>query len=283
MKIIILIFSWLMIISEASAMSDSLKTLIKAINGKEDGEYGYDQRMIAAWPNLDSEAGLHEILDLVLKPGENEAYSVGMKILRSMHFPEDQIVGKILTKVEGRKDHESGLSRAFSLLKNYTDDPRVFRYLLGFINDNRLMGRREKMLTADYDSVAPRICDGAAGVIRHGLRKRGLLKPGDPEWGESGGASSYVKAESALILLKEFLVKNQLMTLEQSLTRPKNDPKTSDSSINHSPGARTQGRESKRPDPLVASRKDALPWFWMWAGMLPLSGIVIWKLLKRRL
>ena len=92
----------------------------------------------------------------------------------------------------------------------------------------------------------------------------------------------YAKADSVLILLKEFLVKNQLMTVEQSLTRPKNDPKISDSSINHSPGSRTQVRESKRPDLLVASTKQVLPWFWIGAGTLTLAGAVIWRLIKRR-
>jgi hypothetical protein len=282
MQIFITLFSLLIIISDLSAMSESLENLIESMNGMEDGEMFYDQRMIATWPGLENETGLNEILDLVLQPGRNENYPEGMNILDAMKFPREKIVGMILEKIKDRNDHESGLNRGFGLLQDYTDDPRVFPYLIGFINDNRPMGRREPMATADYGCVAFRINDCAAGIIRHGLQKRGLLKPGDPAWGEPGGASSYARADSALILLKEFLVKNRLMTVEQSITRPKNDPKTSDSSINHSPGARAQGRESKRPDPLVASTKQALPWFWLWAGILPLSGIVIWKLLKRR-
>jgi hypothetical protein len=111
------------------------------------------------------------------------------------------------------------------------------------------------MATADYDSVSPRICDIAADIIREELKKQGLLKPGDPEWGESGGASSHEKADRARALLKEFLVKNQLMTVEQSFARPRNDSEMSDSLLKDTPRSNAQARERKRPDFMLDSTK----------------------------
>jgi hypothetical protein len=277
-----MLFSWLMIASDLSAMSESLEKLIESMNGMTDGKFDYDGRMIAAWPGLESEAGLNEILDLVLQPGRNEDYPEGMNILDAMKFPREKIVGMILEKVKGRKTPEEGLGRAFGLAQYYTDDERIFSYLVGFINDTRLVGRRPPATDADYGGVTERICDDAAGIIRECLQKRGLLKPGDPEWGESGGISSYPKADSALILLKEFLVKNQLMTAEQSLARPKKAPEISSSSMDPTRESKTQVREQKRPDPVIESEKQISPWLWIGIVIVVISGTLGWKFMKRR-
>jgi hypothetical protein len=282
MKIVIISLSWILMLVGVFGMSESLEKLIESVNGKEDGEFGYDQRMIAAWPGLESEAGLNEILDLVLQPGRNENYPEGMNILDAMRFPREKIVGMILEKVKDRNDHESGLNRGFGVLQRFTDDPRVFDYLIGFINDHRPMGRREPMATADYGSVAFRISDCAAGVIRHGLQKRGLLKPGEPAWGEPGGATTYENADGALILLKELLVKNQLMTAEQSLARPKKEAVMSNSSMDPAPESRAQMRERRRPDPVIESKQQISPWLWIWIGILAIGGSLGWKFMKLR-
>jgi hypothetical protein len=271
-----------MIASNSSAMSESLKKLIESMNSMEDGEMFYDQRMIAAWPGLDSEIALNEIIDELLRPGRNENYSEQSDILDAMKFSREKIVGMILEKVKDRNDHESGLNRGFGLLQDYTDDPRVFSYLIGFINDNRPMGRREPMATADYGSVAFRISDCAAGVIRHGLQKRGLLKPGEPAWGEPGGATTYENADGALILLKELLVKNQLMTVEQSLARPKKEAVMSNSSMDPAPESRAQMREPRRPDPVIESKQQISQWLWIWIGIVAIGGTLGWKFIKRR-
>ncbi len=266
----------------AFGMSESLEKLIETVNGKEDGEFGYDQRMIAAWPGLESEAALNEILDELLKPGRNENYAEQSHILDAMKFPREKIVGMILEKVKDRNDHESGLNRAFGLLQDYTDDPRVFPYLIGFINDNRPMGRREPMATADYGSVAFRISDCAAGVIRHGLRQRGLLKPGDPAWGEPGGATSYENADSALLFLKEFLVQNQLMTEEQAFVRPKKDTTKIAPLTNLPSESKSQVREPKRSNPVVESTKPVSFGIWILVGTIAASGMVFWTYMERR-
>ena len=263
-------------------MSESLKKLIESMNGMTDGKFDYDGRMIAAWPGLESETALNEIIDELLKPGRNENYSEQSNILDAMKFPREKIVGMILEKIKDRNDYESGLNRAFGLLQDYTDDPRVFPYLIGFINDNRPMGRREPMATADYGSVAFRISDCAAGIIRHGLKKRGLLETGDPAWGEPGGATSYENADGALILLKELLVKNQLMTVKQSLARPKKEAEMSNSSMDPAPDSKLQVRESKRPEPVIESTKQVSPWLWIWVGIAVILGAFGWRLLSRR-
>jgi hypothetical protein len=271
-----------MIASDLSAMSESLEKLIESMNGMTDGKFDYDGRMIAAWPGLESEAGLNEILDLVLQPGRNEDYPEGMNILDAMKFPREKIVGMILEKVKDRQTPEEGLGRAFGLAQYYTDDERIFSYLVGFINDTRLVGRRPPATDADYGGVTERIFDDAAGIIRECLQKRGLLKPGDPEWGESGGISSYPKADSALILLKEFLVKNQLMTVEQSLARHKKETEMSNSSMDPAPDSKLQVREPKRPQPAIESKKQGSPWLWIWIGIVATLGTLGWKFMKRR-
>jgi hypothetical protein len=270
-----------MIASDLSAISESLEKLIESMNGMTDGKFDYDGRMIAAWPGLESEAGLNEILDLVLQPGRNEDYPEGMNILDAMKFPREKIVGMILEKVKDRQTPEEGLGRAFGLAQYYTDDERIFSYLIGFINDTRLVGQRPPATDADYGGVTERICDDAAGIIRECLQKRGLLKPGDPEWGESGGISSYPKADSALILLKEFLVKNQLMTVEQSLARPKKVKEMSSPSIDHTSESRAQMREPRRPDLVIESKQQISPWLWIWIGIVAIGGSLGWRFLKR--
>jgi hypothetical protein len=271
-----------MIASNSSAMSESLKKLIESMNSMEDGEMFYDQRMIAAWPGLDSEIALNEILDELLMPGRNENYSDQSDILDAMKFPREKIVGMILEKVKDRKTPEEGLGRAFGLAQYYTDDERIFSYLVGFINDTRLVGQRPPATDADYGGVTERICDDAAGIIRECLQKRGLLKPGDPEWGESGGASSYENADRALLLLKEFLIKNQLMTKEQSLARPIKEKEMSSPSIDHTSESRAQVREPRRPDPVIESKQQISQWLWIWIGIVAIGGTLGWKFIKRR-
>jgi hypothetical protein len=83
MKIVIISLSWVIMLVGVFGMSESLEKLIESVNGKEDGELGHDQRMIAAWPGLESEAGLNEILDELLKPGRNENYAEQSDILDS--------------------------------------------------------------------------------------------------------------------------------------------------------------------------------------------------------
>ena len=263
-------------------MSESLEKLIEAVNGKEDGEFGYDQRMIAAWPGLESEASLNEILDELLKPGRNENYSEQSHILDSMKFPREKIVGMILEKIGKRQTPEDGLGRAFGLAQYYTDDPRILSYLINFLNDTRPAGRRAPMTSADYGSVAERICDIAAGVIREGLQKRSLLKPGDPAWGESGGATSYENADSALLLLKEFLVQNQMMTEEQAFVRPKKDTTKIDPVNNLSSESKSQVREPKRLYPVVEPTEPISLWLWILGSAVIVAGAVIWILMKRR-
>lgn len=281
MKTGIIFSSWLLMFIGAFGMSESLQKLIESVNGKEDGEFGYDQRMIAAWPGLESETALDEILDLVLQPGRNENYPEGMDILRSMRFSREQIVGMILEKIEKRQTPEDGLGRAFGLAQYYTDDPRILSYLINFLNDTRPAGRRAPMTTADYGSVAERICDVAADVIREGLQKRGLLKPGDPAWGESGGATSYENADSALLLLKEFLVRNQMMTEEQAFVRPKKDTTKIDPLTNLPSESKSQVREPKRSNPVVESTKPVSFGIWILVGTLAATGIVFWTCMKR--
>jgi hypothetical protein len=282
MKLITTFYFGTALFSFSFGMSESLEKLIDAVNGKEDGQFGYDDRMIAAWPGLESEEGLNEILDLVLQKGRNENYPVGMNILDVMRFPRDKIIGILYDKIKHKQTVEDGLGRAFGVAQYYTDDPRIFSYLVSFINDMRSAGRRTPMLTADYDSVTPRICDVAADIIRDGLKKRGLLKPGDPEWGESGGASSYENADRALMLLKEFLMKNQLMTKEQSLARPKKEAVMSNSSMDPAPESRAQMREPRRPDPVIESKQQISQWLWIWIGIVAIGGTLGWKFIKRR-
>ena len=282
MKLFATLFFWMFLYMQSFAISESLKILIERMNGMEDGEMGYDQRLIAAWPGLESEASLNEILDELLKPGRNEFYAEESDILDSMKFSREKIVEMILEKVRERNDYESGLNRAFGLLQDYTDDPRVFPYLLGYINDKRPMGRRERMVSADYDTVAARICDCAASVIRHGLQKRGLLKPGDPAWGEPGGATSHDNADSALLLLKEFLLENQLMTQAQDVARPKKDTTLMNLVGHHCAESKTQTRRPKRP-----GNKDETPeplslWLWILGCTVAVTGSFIWAYFRRR-
>jgi hypothetical protein len=283
MKKLTLLLLWLLMLCCASGMSESLENLIKSVNGMEDGEMFYDQRMIAAWPGLESEAALSEILDELLKPGTNENYAEQTHILDAMKFSREKIVGMILDKIKDRNDHKSGLNRAFGLLQDYTDDSRVFPYLIGFINDNRPMGRREPMATADYDCIAFRISDCAASVICHGLKNRGLIKTGDPAWGEPGGATSYEKADKALGLLKELLIQNKMMTVEQASARPRSDTKTPNSLLEDTPRLNSQCRELKRPDVVSEQPRRIVPWLWIGSGVFIFLGFVIWRVMKRRL
>lgn len=263
-------------------MSESLEILIKKMNGMEDGEIGYDQRLIDAWPGLESETALNEILDLVLQPGRNENYPEGMNILDSMKFPRGKIVGMILEKVKDRQSPEEGLGRAFGLAQYYTDDPRILSYLINFLNDVRSAGRREPMASADYETVSPRICDCAAEVIRLGLQKRGLLKPGEPAWGEPGGATSYENADKSLLLLKEFLLEKQLMTQEQAVARPKKDTATLNPANNLNSESKTQIRKPKRPGSKDETPNPVSLWLWIVGGAIAVTGPFIWAYLKRR-
>lgn len=279
MKIFVILFSWFMMVSDLFSMSESLEKLLRELHLK----HPFVQETIRkSWPGLESEEGLNEILDLVLQPGRNENYPEGMNILEIMRFPKEKIVGIILEKIKGRNDYESGLNRGFGLLQDYTDDSRVFPYLIGFINDNRPMGRREYTANSDYHSIAFRISDCAASVICHGLKNRGLIKTGDPAWGEPGGATSYEKADKALGFLKELLIQNQLMTVEQASARPKNDTKTSDSLSKDTPQPSAQARELKRPDIVSEPPRRIVPWLWIGACVFTLFGFVFWRAMKRR-
>lgn len=279
MKIISILLLWLFMFCGAFGMSESLDSLLKELHFKHPFT---QEKILKKWPGLESEVALNEILDELLKPGENRNYAEQSHILDSMKFPRKKIVGLILEKIEKRQSPEDGLGRAFGLVEYYTDDERVFSYLVGFLNDTRLAGRREPMAAADYDTVTPRICDIAAEIIREGLEKQKLLKPGDPEWGESGGATSYQKADSSLTFLKQFLVKNQLMTEEKPSARPTNESKASDSLSKDTPRPNTQARELKRPDLLLDSPRQVVPWLWIGGCVFTLFGFVVWRVMKLR-
>jgi hypothetical protein len=83
------------------------------------------------------------------------------------------------------------------------------------------------------------------------------------------------------LLLKEFLLENQLMTVEQASARPKKDlaamnPENSDYSE-----ANTQVRKPKRP----ASKDEALepvaPWIWIMSGAIAVKGAGFWAFVRR--
>ena len=187
------------------------RKLFDTMEGPTDGKVRYRERVIAAWPGLQDESALDELLGIVLKPGVNKDFPSASRVLDAMQFSKDVIVGKLLERSKNIDSYETGLNRFFHVISYYGEDPRVMPFLVSYIDDKRPMGRREPIPGEEYHSISARVCDCSAAIIREILHKRGLLGYGEPGMGQPGGEFTRAEADRQLGLLKEVLRRNGLM------------------------------------------------------------------------
>lgn len=212
MKNLIGIFLCSHAIASLAVGETGLRELLDKMDGPTDGEVDFRGRMVQAWQGLDDAAALDELLGVSLsaESSSDDRFNAYL-ILKAMRIPESQIVDRILELSEGMDSYETGINQVFSLLKDFDGDPRVLPYFAGYIDDKRPAEKRVRIEGEEHFGIPSRICDTAAYLIREALNKRGVMKPGDPGWGQDGGEFSYAEADRKIELLKQVLRQNGLL------------------------------------------------------------------------